>query len=433
MNNKPLCVVSCPLETFSGYGSRSKDFLKALIKVKGEEWNIQILSQRWGQTPFGALDTEDPSDQDLKNRIIGKLTLNMPRQPDVFFMISVPNEFQPIGKSNIGVTAGIETTICDSGWIDGCNRMDLVLVSSEHSKKVFLNSSFQQQDQNKRVIREGKIEKPMEVLFEGVDLNKYFKSDNLNYFDLHDDLNSIQEKFCYLFVGHWLSGDFGEDRKNVGYMIKAFLEVFKNKKDKPALILKVSQGSPSIMDRDSIVKKIESIKATMAGGDLPNIYLLHGDLGDDEINCLYNHPKVKAMISFTKGEGFGRPLLEFSIIGKPIIASGWSGQLDFLTPELSGLIGGTLTNVHPSAHVPNMLLKEAQWFKPDDNQVGYSLMDVYSNYKKYKEKARQLAYRNKQNFSFNRMAEKLDEYIIQYIPEFPKHVELVLPSLKRIK
>ena len=47
------------------------------------------------------------------------------------------------------------------------------------------------------------------------------------------------------------------------------------------------------------------------------------------MNELYNHPKVKAMVSMTKGEGYGRPLAEFGLSKKPIIASGWSGQCRF--------------------------------------------------------------------------------------------------------
>ena len=430
--SKPICIVSCPIDTYSGYGARSRDFVKSLIKAKGEEWDIKILSQRWGSTPYGALNVEHEDDNDLKNRIMGSLTMNLPFQPEVWIQITVPNEFQPLGKYNIGVTAGIETTICDPSWIDGCNRMNLILTSSEHSKKVFMNNGYQQKDPTGRIVKEGKLEKPIEVLFEGADLSKYFKSDNLTDFDLYDDLKTIKENFAFLFVGHWLPGDFGEDRKNVGYMIKAFLEVFKTKKNKPALILKISQGAPSIIDRDRMFKKIEDIRKTVSGNNLPNIYLIHGDLYDEEINCLYNHPKVKAMVSFTKGEGFGRPLLEFSIVGKPIIASGWSGHLDFLTPELCGLVGGTLTNVHPSAHAPNMLLKEAQWFKPDDNQTGHAFLDVFDNYKKYQEKAKELAHSNKRTFSLDKMTESLGELVSKYVPEFPKVVELKLPKLKKV-
>ena len=430
--SKLVCIVSCPIDTVSGYGARSRDFVKSLIKLKGEEWDIQLLSQRWGQTPFGALDTGHESDTDLKSRIIGTLTMNVPRQPDVWIQITVPNEFQPIGKFSIGMTAGIETTLCDASWIEGLNRMDLNIVSSEHSKKVFHSSAFEKKNQMGQTVEKIELKKPLEVLFEGADLNKYFKSDELKDFDVYDDISTIKEDFCYLFVGHWLQGDFNEDRKNVGYMIKAFLEVFKNKKSKPALILKTSQGAASILDRDRILRKIESIRKTVSGKDIPNVYFIHGDLEDEDINCMYNHPKVKAMVSLTKGEGFGRPLLEFSVVGKPIIASGWSGHLDFLNPEFSGLVGGTLQNVHPSAHAPNMLLTEAQWFKPDDNQVGHAFVDIYENYKDYAEKAKRLAYKNKQNFSFEKMTEVLGELLTKYVPDFPKQVELKLPKLKKV-
>ena len=431
--SKPLCIISCPIDTFSGYGARSRDFVKSLIKIKDKEWDIKILSQRWGQTPFNALNKDIEEEADIKNRIIGSLTMNLPTQPEVWIQITVPNEFQPLGKFNIGVTAGIETTICDPSWIEGCNRMNLNLVSSEHSKKVFESSKFERKNQVGQTTELIKIEKPVEILFEGADLNKYFKSDILTDFDIYDDLNTIKESFCYLFVGQWLQGDFGEDRKNIGYMIKAFLEVFKLKKNKPALILKVSQGAPSIMDRDVILKKIDDIRKTVQSNDLPNIYLVHGDLTDEEINCLYNHPKVKAMVSLTKGEGFGRPLLEFSVVGKPIIASGWSGHIDFLNSEFCGLVGGTLNKIHPSAVVPNTLIPESMWFKPDDNQTGHAFNEVFDNYKEYIEKAKRLSFKNKQTFSLDKMTEKIDELLTQYTPEFPKHVELKLPKLKKIE
>jgi glycosyltransferase involved in cell wall biosynthesis len=432
--SKPLCIISSPVDTFSGYGARSRDFIKSLIKAKGEEWDIKLLSQRWGQTPFGALNLEIEEEADLKNRIIGQITMNLPSRPDVWIQISVPNEFQPVGsKFNLGITAGIETTICDPSWIEGLNRMDLNLVSSEHSKQVFKSSKFEQKNQVGQVTNIIELKKPIEILFEGADLNKYFKTTEKNDFNVCKDLDSIKENFAFLFVGHWLQGDFGEDRKNVGYLIKAFLETFKNKKIQPALILKVSQGATSILDRDRILTKIDDIRKTVHGGKKANIYVIHGDLTDEEINAIYNHQKVKAMVNLTKGEGFGRPLLEFSIVGKPIIASGWSGHLDFLPSEFAGLVGGTLNNVHQSAHVQNTILMESQWFKPDDNQVGHAFNDVFEKYKDYQEKAKRLAFRNKQNFSFDKMTEKLGGFLSQYVPEFPKQVSLVLPKLNKIK
>ena len=424
---KPLLVVSCPLETMSGYGARSRDIIKAILKY--DKYEVKVISQRWGNTSWNALDLNNPEDKKLYDLIWRQPQL--PRQPDVWIQITVPNEFQPVGKYNIGITAGIETTLCDAAWIEGVNRMNLTLVSSNHSKKVFEDSAFEQRDKNtNQLIKAIKLEKPVEVLFEGADLNKYFYIDDndLEETELVLSLDEIKEDFCYLFVGHWLQGEIGQDRKNVGYMIKAFLETFKNKKSKPALVLKTSQVTNSIMDRDEILKKIDAIRNTVKG-DLPNIYLLHGDLEDKDMNDLYNHGKIKAMVSLTKGEGFGRPLLEFSLSKKPIIASNWSGHLDFLNEEYNTLVGGTLTNVHQSAQAKDMILAESQWFTPDDASVAESFNNVYSNYNKYQELAKRQARYALNNFSFDKMAEKLD----QILDKAPKQVELKLPTLPKLK
>jgi glycosyltransferase involved in cell wall biosynthesis len=427
--NKPLCVVSSPVDTFSGYGARSRDFIKSLIKVKGDEWDIKLLSQRWGQTPFGFLNEDIDNEADLKSRIIPQLTV----QPDVWFQITVPNEFQKVGKYlSVGVTAGIETTICDATWIEGCNRMDLNLVSSVHAKTVFENSKFEQRDQQtNQVTAFIELKSPIEVLFEGVDLNKYFKQ-TAPQTDLVKQISKIKEEFCFLFVGHWLQGEFGEDRKNVAYMIKAFLETFKNKMNPPALILKTNSATTSIMDRDQILEKIEHIRRTVKGR-LPNIYLLHGDLEDEDVNDLYNHSKVKSMISFTKGEGFGRPLLEFTLSEKPVIASGWSGHVDFLDKDASVLIGGGLNPIHPSAQVPNMLIADSQWFQPDDAQVGFSLKDVFDNYKKYIPLAKKQANISKSKFSFEKMTELLSKILDEKTKPIPRFIPLELPKLNKIE
>jgi len=292
---KPLIVISCPADTFSGYGARSRDIVLPIIK--SGKYDVQILPQRWGSTPWGFLQDENPDHKLIKERF----TAQLQKQPDVWIQITVPNEFQPVGKFNIGITAGIETTICAPQWIEGINRMNLTLVSSEHAKKVFENSKFERRNQQTQQV-EGKIEltAPVEVLFEGANTDVYKKIDTFNT-EIKEVLDDIKEDFNYLFVGHWLQGDVGQDRKDVGMLVKTFLETFKNKKSRPGLILKTQSATPSIMDREEILDKIRKIEEVV-GGDLPNIYLVHGELTDEEINELYNHPKVKAHVSFTKGD-----------------------------------------------------------------------------------------------------------------------------------
>ena len=422
---KQYCVISAPPDTYSGYGARSRDFIKAIYELKKDEWDIQIIPQRWGNTSWGFLE-------DFKEEwgwmIPLLLKSPMTRQPDIWFQITVPSEFQAVGKVNIGVTAGIETTVCDSSWIEGCNRMNAIFVSSVHAKTVLEATSFAKKDDPNFQI---KLEKPVEVIFEGVDLNKYFhiSDEDLPETDLVSDLDEIEEDFCYLYVGHWLQGEIGEDRKNTGKLVQIFLETFKGKKKKPALIMKTSSATSCILDRDEMLRKIDIIREAV-GGDLPNIYLLHGEMDDEDMNYLYNHPKVKAFVSFTKGEGYGRPLAEFCTSKKPIITSGWSGHIDFLSKEFSVLLPGKLTETHPSAHSATLILPGSSWFTVDYNAASKALEDVYSNYKKYEEMGKRQGHKIKSEFSYDNMVLFLSAYLAKYVPKQPK---LVLPQLKKIK
>ena len=414
--SKPLAVVSCPLDTYSGYGARARDFVKALIELN--KYEVKTISQRWGNTRFGYL--EDHNEDLLLSTIVPQIS----KKPNLWIQITVPNEFNPLGEYNIGVTAGMETTLVHQSWIEGCNRMNLILTSSAHSKKVFTDVTYDiKNNQTNQVVKQIKLEKPIEVLREGADLNKYFAKPTSDF-----DLSDIKESFCYLFVGHWMQGDIGHDRKNVGYTIKSFLETFKNKQKKPALILKTQQVGSSILDQDRILRRIDDIRKTVRG-TIPNIYLVTGDLTDEQMNQLYNHPKVKAMVSFTKGEGFGRPLLEFSLTGKPIIASGWSGQLDFLDNKRALLIGGQLENVHKSAAVKDMILEQSQWFKPDDMHVARAWTDMFKKYKDFTIPAKRLKNSNKVEFSFDKMVEELKSYDEKYVPSFAVQVDLNIPKL----
>ena len=419
---KPLFIISCPIDTYSGYGARSRDLVKAIIETN--QYDVRILSQRWGNTPWSFLD-ENPKWSFLKKHVLQSNQL--PKQPEVWMQITVPNEFQAVGKYNIGVTAGIETTIAHHSWVEGINRMNLVLTSSNFSKKTLIESKYDAKDAQGNTTGTLQVTTPIEVLFEGADTEVYKPGVKYNL-----DFN-FQEEFAFLFVGHWMQGDFGEDRKNVGLLVKAFLETFKNKKKKPALVLKVSSAGCSYMDRDTQVRRIQDIRDTCKTKDLPNIYLLHGEFSDEEMNQIYNHPKINAMVSLTKGEGYGRPLLEFSLTKKPVIASDWSGHTDFLSKEFSTLLKGELKNVHPSAVVENMILGESLWFTPDHGAIGHYLKDVYENYSKYQNNANRQAYRSKAEFSYSKMCLDLKTLLDQKLPEFPKEIKLELPKLKKIE
>lgn len=419
---KPLCVVSCPIATTSGYGCRSRDFVRALIKIKGEEWDIKLLSQRWGDTPFDALDENIPEDKDLLDRII--LDGKLPRQPDVWMQITVSNEFQPIGKVNVGLSALVETTLLPAEMLEGLNRMTFNIVSSEFGKKVASESAFDRLDEKtKQKTGTVKLEKPVHVLFEGVDTSIFKRLDKSNF-----DLSEIKEEFCFLSVAHWLQGNIGEDRKQLTTLIRSFLTTFKDKKKRPALILKTSMAGFSIIEEEQLLDSIDAIRRTV-GGDMPNIYLLYGNLTEEEMNELYNHPKVKAF-ALVGNEGFGRPYLEFSAASsKPIIASPFSGHLDFLNPEYNIFVKGEIGNVHDSA-ANKFIMKEARWFKANPKSVEETLKEVYDNYNKYTEMGKRQGHISRTQFSFDAMVERLAEILDKNVPKISMPVPLSLPKLK---
>jgi len=391
---KHLLLFRGPVKSRSGYGSHARDVLESLYKM--DFFDIIIDSCGWGGTPMTALNKDNNFHQWIESRIV----TNISQQPDVY----------------------IQTTVAPKEWIDGCNLMDLVITTSVFSRDVLLSSVYNEVEKNtEKLVKQHKITKPVEILFEGVNTEIY--NDKYSGIDLE-----IKEDFAFLFVGHWLKGDMGQDRKDVGMTIKCFAEAFKNQESQPALILKTSSAVFSIKERENFRKKIETIVKGIENP--PSIYLLFGELSDSEMNELYNHPKVKSMVSITKGEGFGRPLLEFSMTGKPILASNWSGHKDFLPIDKAVLIGGNLTDVHQSSQ-DKFIINGSKWFTANYDEFIAVMKLVYEKYDEFTEKSKSLKNDNMENFSSEKMKEKFESILKNYIIK-PTEKKLVLPQLKKI-
>ena len=421
---KPVCVIQGPIASRSGYGDDCR--ARAIALINSNKFDVKIVATRWGSCPLTELDDEsNPMVKEMKSRVLSNP--NIPT-PELFVQVSIPNEFQPLGKFNIGVTAGIESTTPKAEWVEGLNRMDLNVVPSKFAKEVFVNVAFEKQLENgqKQLI---KMTKPMEVAFEGVETD-IFKKTSEPEEAIDTALEKIPEDFCYLFVGHWLQGELGADRKDIGMLIKVFSEVFKNKKKQPALILKTSGATFSHMDKTEILGKIEKIRSTLTG-NLPNIYVIHGDLTKPQLNRVYNHPKVKVHVSFTHGEGFGRPLLEATLSGKPLLTSNWSGHKDFLPEDLANLLPGTLGSIPPSA-CNEWLVKEGKWFNVNYSVAAQKLDDMFENYIKYIPNAEKLRVQNSEKFTLEGGNEVFVEIMNKYLPVFEKKVAISLPKFKKV-
>ena len=423
--SKPLVLVTAPVATRSGYGNHSRDICRALIE--SDKYDVKINPVRWGATPMNALEDKNPHHLEIYKRLLTQPSLD--RQPDLHIHIVIPNEFQPLGKKNLGITAGIEHTLPPADWVQGVNRMDKTIFTSEFSRNSFLQVNFDQvQKDTNQVVGKLKVDKPTEVLFEGADPEIY-KEVKEATLDLKTEFDKIKEDFCFLFVGHWLQGNLGEDRKDTGMMLKVFLEAFKNTKNPPALIMKTSSSNFSVMDRREMKQKIDMIKSQISAQTLPNVYLLHGDLKDEEMNQMYNHPKVKAHLTFTHGEGFGRPLLEASFSGKPIIAPISTGQADFLDKDYTIELPHTMTKVPDSAFPKEYQNQEALWSTVNYGVSLNIIKDVYKNYKKYELRGKKQMIINRQNFTHDAMKDKLINIVDDLLQDVPKEVSLKLPKL----
>ena len=418
--NKPILVFQAPIATRSGYGDHSRDILKSLFEL--DKYDVKIVPTRWGNTPQDQIDPQTEFGQKILQNIVTQLT----KKPDIFIQVSVANEFKAVGNYNIGITAGVETTVAPQEFLQGSNQMDLIITPSEFTKDTLVKTIFTQLDKNtKEKTGELRLVKPVEVLFEGVDVSIFNGKSESSI------LESVDTDFNFLFVGHWLAGDLGHDRKDVGMMIKTFCTVFQSlPKDKqPGLILKTSNAGFSVGEREMTAKRLKELTNSF-GDKCPPIHLVWGDLSENELNSLYNDEKVKVMLMFTKGEGYGRPLAEFATTGKPIVVSDWSGYKDFLPKENTVYLEGELKEVHQSAQ-NKFLLKESKWFYVDYSKAAGKIFDVYNNYKKYSKESQGLKSNINKNFSLNKMTSKLGEILDKYV-KVQQHIELKLPTIKKL-
>ena len=424
---KKFMAITAPVSSRSGYGAHARDLVNSFIDLN--KYDIKINDVPWGACPRNALDKNNPNDKKILDCILSSPQLE--KQPDIYVDIRIPNEFEQIGKFNIGITAGVETNAVSQNWLEGCNKMDLIIVPSEHSKYGFVDSKYEQMRQlpngQQQKVGDFQLEKPIEVLFEGANEDIYKPLDWVSL-DLVDD---IKEDFCFLSVGQWGNAPYGEDRKDIGTMIKIFYEAFANKKEKPALILKTNGATYSILDKEECLSKINQVKSMFPKDwTLPNVYLLHGDMTDEEMNKLYNHPKVKSFVTFTHGEGFGRPLLEATMTGIPVIAPAYSGQLDFLNKDESILLGGDMNKIPESAVWEDILIPESQWITVEENNARSALDYMYNNHGEWKSNANKLMIKNRKKFTRENMTKELDKILDEHL-KF--EVKVNLPKLKKVE
>jgi ADP-heptose:LPS heptosyltransferase len=388
---KQTLILRAPLLTASGYGVHSRQILRALLS--SDAFDLSCMPINWGQTPF-ILDSEDPLIQKIYE--LGQKFVREQQQKvgyDVSVQVTIPNEFMKMAPINIGVTAGIEVDRVSPDWINKANQnIDLIVVPSRHAAQVYASTQYQEQGTDNII----KLQKPILVAPEGVD-TQFYNTLPCEPFDRV----KFDTEFNFLAVGLGFERGFSEDRKNISSLVKWFCERFKGDK-RVGLILKCSMVGNSLLDFEQIKSRITEVKSATGCGEFPRIHLIHGRLSDKEMASLYKHPQVKVLVSPTHGEGFGLPMLEAAACGLPVMATDWSGHLDFLSVGQKRLfipLAFELKTIPDSVVWKDVIEPGCHWAYPREEDVKSKLYKVSVSYDKPKEWATELAQHVQTNFS----------------------------------
>ena len=425
-------VVMCaPFSSRSGYGDHARSIFASLVTIK--DFDIKLLDVRWGDTPQDALS----NDGDIESMITERLSKpeELQYQPDIYVDIRIPNEFINPGKVNVGITAGIETNVVSPAFLQGANKMDLLIVPSYHAKRGFEETTYEMEQEGQPIQQSLKCTVPIEVVHEGLDptiFRKLGKKEIDKKFA--NKISNIVKRPSALFVGQWTQGGFGNDRKDIARLVKLYIETFGNKPNPPGLVMKTNGATYSQLDYHEIKKKIESIRDLFpADIKTPPIYLLHANLTEEEMNQLYNHDKIFGLVTLTHGEGFGRPMLEASFAELPVCATKWSGHLDFLPEDNVCLIDGEMTQVPKDVVWENIIIEESQWFTASEMSTYDRFRSFYNeNHTKWKRLAKQLSEQNRKDFSLESMTKKLVTIFTDLNEKIPKQMKIQLPKLETI-
>lgn len=285
--------------TQSGYGVHARQFVK--YAMKRTDWDVKFQVTPWGMTPW-LLDTDDPVIKFIAERSVPFTN------PDLSIQIQLPNEWDPnLATKNIGVTAAVETTACNPQWITACNQMDSVIVPSRFTKKVLEDT--------------GHLTTKVSVINEAFPEEFETCNSHLNL--------ELSTKFNFLVYGQITGINAECDRKNFFYTIKWLCETFENDKE-VGIVVKTNSGKNTKIDRQITTNLIKKLLKVVRKGEYPKVHLLHGNLTNTEVGELYRYPDIKALVTATRGEGYGLPILEAAASDIPVIATNWSGHLDFL-------------------------------------------------------------------------------------------------------
>lgn len=340
---KKTVVLRGPVLTQSGYGVHCRQVARWLLRREAAgDINVKFIATPWGDTPW---IVNHKACDGLASQIMQRaVSPEAAAGADVALQLQLPNEWDPkLAKVNVGITAAVETDRCPPEWVNACNAMHSIIVPSLHAKQCLTNT--------------GNVNRPIIIVPES-----YAEAVAAPEVPTLDDFPT---PFNFLVFGQLTGNNPHSDRKNVFYTIKWLCETFKDDKD-VGIVLKTNAGRNSRIDRNLVTNLMKQLLSEVRKGPYPRFYLMHGDMSDQEVASLYRHKQIKALVALTRGEGYGLPILEATASGLPIIATGWSGHLDFLKHGKFISVYYQLGEVHPSRVDGRIFVKGARWANPSE-------------------------------------------------------------------
>jgi len=409
-------LLEAPILTRSGYGEHARLVYRAIKESPGIDLYIRALE--WGFTswtynnPKEVENIKELSEKFLKYEAMCKAT-NEDQHYDLQIHVGIPSEFEKKANYSVCVTAGIETDRISFSWLSQTHKgIDKLVVPSEHSAEGFRKTSYDVTNKTQGTETVVGCACPVEVVPYPV---KESLDSNLDI-DFESDFNFL----TIALLSH---------RKNIENSIKWFVEEFRENPN-IGFILKTSTARASILDREETKKHLTALLSTLGPREC-KVYLLHGDLSDGEIHSLYTHPKIKAYVTSTYGEGYGLPIFEAAYSGMPVIATDWSGHLDFLSAsfkengkikdkKLFARVGYELKEVDPSAVWEGVIEEGSRWAYPTEKSFKEQIEKVYKNYGMYKKWASVLKTSLEKTHSEKEILDKMKKALI------PKEMEEAL-------
>lgn len=349
-------ILRAPVLTQSGYGVHARQVARWLLGR--HDIDLSINAMPWGDTPWHI-------DSAAQNGLIGELMTrtcepaSIRGQGGVSFQLQLPNEWDPtLADVNVGMTAGVETDRCNPEWITACNKMSCVVVPSKHVETCLRAT--------------GTITVPVHVVPEAWSAACAVPAAELPSGPVLDDEINL------LVFGQLTGTNPYNDRKNTFFAIRWLCELFADD-PRVGIVLKTNACRNTLIDRDIVVNALKGvISQVRAQGKGPRLHLIHGDMSDADVAALYRHPRMRALIAPTRGEGFGLPILEAAACGLPVVATAWSGHVDFLSDRYSS-VQYQLEQVHSTRVDGRIFVKGARWASPNEQDFKRRVRDVVAD------------------------------------------------------